>query len=160
METFLGAIKTNNTSMYTDLKLLAEQVESKEQTAAYGINLTRVDLINTADFINTTIDALRNIMTEKDSVLDTLIESNKTVFENLGEINAEVSTFKLADNVNFYKNTNVTGAVYTRWGRSSCPRNDFGQIAQIYSGYAASKDSRFMGGGVFICLPPDPEWNR
>ena len=160
METDLGGIKTNNSSMYTDLKLLAEQVESNEQTAAYGINLTRVDLINTADLINTTLGALRNIMTEKDSVLDTLIESNKTVFESLGEINAEVSTFKLGDNVNFYKNTNVTGAVYTRWGRTSCPRNDAGGIEQIYSGYAISKAGPFTGGGSLMCFPPDPEWNR
>ena len=62
----------------------------------------------------------------------------------------------------FIKNTNITGAVYTRWGRSSCPRNDFGQITQIYSGSSASKETfHIMGGGGYsVCLPPDPQWNR
>ena len=115
------------------------------------------DLINTIDSINTTIGKLEHIIAEKDYVLNTLVESNKMVFENLGAMNAKVSN--LTDNVNVYKNISHTGTVYTRWGRTSCPRNDAGGIEQIYSGYAASKIGS-MGGGSLMCLPPDPEWNR
>ena len=101
MKTVLNDMQTTDNSIYNDLKLLTELVESNEKTAAYSINKSRVDLIKTVDFINTTLDTLGQIMTEKDDVLSTLIESNKTIFKDIGEINAAVST--LTDNVHVYK---------------------------------------------------------
>ena len=57
------------------------------------------------------------------------------------------------------KNENITGTVFIRWGRNSCPKNDTGEITLVYSGYTASSSINRDGGSI-VCLPQDPQWNR
>ncbi|KAL5011402.1 hypothetical protein ScPMuIL_009953 [Solemya velum] len=52
--------------------------------------------------------------------------------------------------------TEVTGAVYTRWGRTSCPENG---TELVYNGFTASSYYTHGGGAPnFLCLPMEPVW--
>ena len=95
------------------------------------------------------------------NILNTLMESNKTVFQDLNVFSNELKNIKtevvkITENADVDENTNITGTVYTRWGRTTCPGNE----SAVYSGYTASSDPGLFGGGSFVCLPQDPEWNR
>ena len=51
----------------------------------------------------------------------------------------------------------VGGAVYTRWGRTSCPTGR--QTELVYSGRSGGSHYNHNGGGAnLICLPNDPEF--
>ena len=47
-------------------------------------------------------------------------------------------------------------AVYTRWGRTTCPTDQGTQL--LYAGRAASTPLQFKGGAAnYLCLPDDPD---
>jgi hypothetical protein len=47
------------------------------------------------------------------------------------------------------------GAVYTRWGKTSCP----GGRSMVYNGVMVGTDWRKYGGGSeYLCLPNDPQY--
>ncbi|XP_078698440.1 uncharacterized protein LOC144925971 isoform X2 [Branchiostoma floridae x Branchiostoma belcheri] len=49
------------------------------------------------------------------------------------------------------------GAVYVRWGRTTCPSG----ATKVYNGYAGGTQRSQHGGGTnYQCLPPDPQWGR
>lgn len=49
-----------------------------------------------------------------------------------------------------------SGAVYTRWGRTTCPEPG---SQRVYQGYAAGSHFQHNGGGAnILCLPNQPEW--
>ena len=48
------------------------------------------------------------------------------------------------------------GAVYTRWGRTTCPTDQGTQL--LYAGRAAGTPLQFKGGAAnYLCLPDDPD---
>ncbi|XP_064605973.1 short-chain collagen C4-like [Liolophura sinensis] len=50
-----------------------------------------------------------------------------------------------------------SGAVYTRWGRTRCPRDSF----LLYDGFAGGSFVTYGGGGAnYMCLPKDPQWAK
>lgn len=50
------------------------------------------------------------------------------------------------------------GAVYTRWGRTTCPSDQGTEL--VYSGRAGgSRLSKHGGAANFLCLPDDPEYS-
>ncbi|XP_035672335.1 collagen alpha-3(IV) chain-like [Branchiostoma floridae] len=50
------------------------------------------------------------------------------------------------------------GAVYVRWGRTSCEEGGAGTVT-VYSGMAGGAWYNHKGGGSnYLCLPADPEW--
>ena len=50
------------------------------------------------------------------------------------------------------------GAIYTRWGKSSCPQVEGTQI--VYSGITGGTFYNQPGGGAnYLCMPKDPEYN-
>ncbi|XP_066279741.1 uncharacterized protein [Branchiostoma lanceolatum] len=54
-------------------------------------------------------------------------------------------------------NDGLGGAVYTRWGRKTCPSG----ATTVYSGVAGGTDHNQPGGGTnYQCLPTDPQWGR
>ena len=51
----------------------------------------------------------------------------------------------------------VGGAVYTRWGRTTCPNITGTQL--VYAGRAVGSHSSHKGGGAnYLCLPNDPSY--
>ena len=49
------------------------------------------------------------------------------------------------------------GAVYVRWGRTSCPTDQGTEL--VYSGRAAGSSSATKGGGAnILCMPDDPDY--
>ena len=49
------------------------------------------------------------------------------------------------------------GAVYTRWGRTTCPNVTGTQL--VYAGRAAGSHYAHKGGGAnYLCLPNDPSY--
>ena len=49
------------------------------------------------------------------------------------------------------------GAIYTRWGRTSCPTNQGTEL--VYAGRVGGMPSSFTGGGAnYLCLPDDPDY--
>ncbi|XP_078698444.1 uncharacterized protein LOC144925972 isoform X2 [Branchiostoma floridae x Branchiostoma belcheri] len=49
------------------------------------------------------------------------------------------------------------GAVYVRWGRTTCPSG----ATKVYNGYAGGTQYNQPGGGTnYQCLPTDPQWGR
>ena len=51
------------------------------------------------------------------------------------------------------------GAVYTRWGRTTCPNITGTQL--VYAGRAAGSWYSYSGGGAnYLCLPDDPNYLR
>ncbi|XP_078619751.1 uncharacterized protein LOC144886845 [Branchiostoma floridae x Branchiostoma japonicum] len=49
------------------------------------------------------------------------------------------------------------GAVYVRWGRTTCPSG----ATKVYNGYAGGTSYSHPGGGTnYQCLPTDPQWGR
>ena len=51
----------------------------------------------------------------------------------------------------------VGGAIYTRWGRTTCPDTAGTQL--VYEGLAGGTDFNQYGGGAnYLCLPNDPEY--
>ena len=50
------------------------------------------------------------------------------------------------------------GAIYTRWGKSSCP--EINETELVYSGYAGGSAHNYGGGGAnYLCMPQDPEYS-
>ena len=50
------------------------------------------------------------------------------------------------------------GAIYTRWGKSSCP--EINDTALLYSGITAGTFYDQQGGGAnYLCMPQDPEYS-
>ena len=50
------------------------------------------------------------------------------------------------------------GAIYTRWGKSTCPQAEGTQI--VYSGITGGTFYSNSGGGAnYLCMPKDPEYN-
>ncbi|KAL5011979.1 hypothetical protein ScPMuIL_010530 [Solemya velum] len=82
-----------------------------------------------------------------------------TIRSNIDSLEKELETEGLMCTDNDHVKTpddTVTGAVYTRWGRTSCPENG---TELVYNGFTAN--SHFMhGGGAsnFLCLPMEPVW--
>ena len=51
------------------------------------------------------------------------------------------------------------GAVYTRWGRTSCPSGQGTEL--LYSGRAGGTNYQHKGGAAnILCLPNDPQYSR
>ena len=51
------------------------------------------------------------------------------------------------------------GAVYTRWGRTTCPNTTGTQL--LHAGRAAGSSHRANGGGAnYICLPEQPQYSN
>lgn len=72
------------------------------------------------------------------------------------ETTALVEKLKALDITSDERGTN--GAVYTRWGRTTCPGNG---THMVYSGYAAGDHYNHKGGAPdMLCLPKDPEWGK
>ncbi|CAH1225152.1 MARCO [Branchiostoma lanceolatum] len=54
-------------------------------------------------------------------------------------------------------NNGLGGAVYTRWGRKTCPSG----ATTVYSGVAGGSYHNHPGGGTnYQCLPTNPQWGR
>ncbi|CAH1277243.1 COL6A5 [Branchiostoma lanceolatum] len=54
-------------------------------------------------------------------------------------------------------NNGLGGAVYTRWGRKTCPSG----ATTVYSGVAGGEHYTNPGGGTnYQCLPTNPQWGR
>ena len=53
----------------------------------------------------------------------------------------------------------TSGAVYTRWGRTTCPANISTQL--VYAGRAAGSHYATLGGASnYLCMPNDPEYGK
>ena len=53
----------------------------------------------------------------------------------------------------------TSGAVYTRWGRTTCPANISTQL--VYAGRAGGSHFATLGGASnYLCLPNDPEYGK
>jgi len=53
----------------------------------------------------------------------------------------------------------IPKAVYTRWGKSSCPDN--GNTTQVYNGYIGNSFHTHQGGGSnYVCLPTKPKYQN
>ena len=49
------------------------------------------------------------------------------------------------------------GAIYTRWGRTTCPETPETEL--VYEGLAGGSDHNQYGGGAsYLCLPNDPDY--
>ena len=49
------------------------------------------------------------------------------------------------------------GAIYTRWGRTTCPETPETEL--VYEGLAGGSDHNQLGAGAnYLCLPNDPEY--
>ena len=49
------------------------------------------------------------------------------------------------------------GAIYTRWGRTTCPETPGTEL--VYEGLAGGSDFNQYGGGAnYLCLPNDPDY--
>ncbi|KAK2167947.1 hypothetical protein LSH36_22g10014 [Paralvinella palmiformis] len=56
------------------------------------------------------------------------------------------------------RSTDAGGAVYTRWGRTSCPRPD---VELIYSGSVGGSSHTHSGSGAnYLCMHPLPQWAK
>ncbi|KAJ8303216.1 hypothetical protein KUTeg_019612 [Tegillarca granosa] len=79
---------------------------------------------------------------------------NSNLNANLNAMKAEMSILK--STVSKQQNGG-SGAVFTRWGKRSCPGNS----TQIYAGFMAGSWYDDTGSGSnFLCLPTDPLWGH
>ncbi|KAL5011983.1 hypothetical protein ScPMuIL_010534 [Solemya velum] len=82
-----------------------------------------------------------------------------TIRSNIDSLEKELETEGLMCTDNDHVKTpddTVTGAVYTRWGRTSCPENG---TELVYNGFTASSYYTHGGGAPnFLCLPMEPVW--
>ncbi|KAL5011401.1 hypothetical protein ScPMuIL_009952 [Solemya velum] len=85
-------------------------------------------------------------------LIDTIrsnIDSLKEKLESEGSMCIDNNNAKTPGNT-------VTGAVYTRWGKTTCPENE---TELVYNGFTANSHSKHGGGAPnFLCLPMEPVW--
>ena len=131
----------------TDDSLL-QKFNQLEKRVEYALNEIRND-----------ISAHTNSLNENRQYATTKFhELRLDVDENFLNANTKLREVRQELKESLAETVKESGTTYTRWGRTSCPRN--GSEA-VYSGYAGGSHYSHKGAAAsMVCLPKDPDWEE
>ncbi|WAR30369.1 hypothetical protein MAR_032911 [Mya arenaria] len=150
LATEVNRLTTQNNQLTTDVNRLTtqnNQLTNEVNELATEINQQQTNITNVATK-NVEMGSKISQLETKNAQLETKIDQHTVDMTSL-------SSQQHGEQKDVFIVATFQGAVYVRWGRTTCPKNG---TDLVYTGYAAGNYYNQEGAADYVCLTSEPIW--